>query len=67
MQRGRSYSKMNTALLREESFQEQLRKRWAEWSKQTKYYPTMVMWWKRVAKVHIKKLFIREGTVKRRE
>ena len=26
-----------------------------------------VMWWERVAKVHIKKLFIREGTVKRRE
>jgi len=35
--------------------------------KQTKKYPTMVMWWERVAKVHIKKLFIREGTAKRRE
>jgi len=27
----------------------------------------MVMWWERVAKMRIKKLFIREGTVKRRE
>jgi len=27
----------------------------------------MVMWWERVAKVHIKKLFVREGTVKRGE
>jgi len=27
----------------------------------------MVMWWERVAKVYIKKLFIHEGTVKRRE
>jgi len=27
----------------------------------------MVMWWERVAKMHINKLFIREGTVKRRE
>ena len=27
----------------------------------------MVMWWKRVAKVHIKKLFVREETVKRLE
>ena len=25
------------------------------------------MWWERLAKVHIKKLFIREGTLKRRE
>jgi len=58
---------MKTALLREESFQEQLRQRLAEWSKQTKNYPTMVMWSERVAKVHIKELFIREGTVKRRE
>jgi len=27
----------------------------------------MVMWWERVAKMHIKRLFICEGTVKRRE
>jgi len=27
----------------------------------------MVMWWERVAKLRIKKFFIREGTVKRRE
>jgi len=58
MRRGRSYWKMNTALLREESSQEQLQQRWAEWSKQTKNNPTMVMWWERVVKVHIKKLFI---------
>jgi len=64
MQHGRSYWKMNMALLRKESFQEQVRQRWSEWSKQTKNYPTMVMWWERVAKVHIKKLFIHEGTVK---
>jgi len=64
MRRGRSYWKMNTALLCEKSFKEQLRQRWAEWSKQTKNYPTMVMWCERVAKVHIKELFIREGTVK---
>jgi len=27
----------------------------------------MLMWWERVAKMRIKKIFIREGTVKRRE
>jgi exonuclease III len=67
MRRGRGYWKMNAALLSEERFQEQLRRCWTEWSKQTKNYPTMVMWWERVAKMRIKKLFIREGTVKRRE
>jgi len=67
MRRGRSYWKMNTALLCEKGFKEQLRQRWAEWSKQTKNYPTMVMWWERVANVHIKKLFIHERTLKRRE
>jgi hypothetical protein len=46
---------------------EQLRQRSAEWSKQTTNYPTMVMWWEREAKVHIKKLFILEGTVKRKK
>ena len=58
---------MNTALLREESFQEQLLPCWAEWPKETKNCPTMVMWWERVAKAQINKLFIREGTVKRRD
>jgi len=61
MRHGRSYWKMNTALLREESFQEHSRQRWAEWSKQTKNYPTMVMWWEQVAKMHIKKLHSLRG------
>ena len=56
MRRGRSYWKMNTALLSEERFQEQLRQFWTEWSKHTKNYTTMVMWWERVAKMRIKKL-----------
>ena len=58
MRRGRSYWMMNTALLCEERFQEQLRQCWTEWSKHTKNYPTMVMWRERVAKMRIKKLFI---------
>ena len=58
---------MNTALLSEERFQEHLRQCWTEWSKQAKNYHTMVMWWERVTKLRIKKLIIREETVKRRE
>jgi hypothetical protein len=67
MRIGRSCWRINTALLREEGFQEHLRQRWVDWPKQTKNYPNAVMWWERVAKVHIKKLFIREGIVKRQE
>ena len=67
MRRGRRYWKMNKALLCEEAIQEQLQQRWRERSKHTKNYPTLVMWWERVAKMRTKKLFIREGTVKRRE
>jgi hypothetical protein len=58
---------MNTALLSEERLHEPLQQCWTEWSKQTKNHTTMVMWWERVAKMRIKKLFSREGTVKRRE
>ena len=61
MRRGHGYWKMNTALLRDR-FQEQIRQCWAEWTKQIKHYPTMLLWWERVAKAHIKRLFIREGT-----
>jgi len=67
MRRGRSYWKMKTALLRDGTFQQLLRQRWTDWSKRTQHYPTLMMWWERVAKVLIKKFFIYERTVKRRE
>ena len=60
VRRGRIFWKMNTALL-------QHLRRWNDWSKRAKHYPTLVMWWERGVKVLIKKLFIYEGTVKRRE
>jgi len=58
---------MITALLRNKRFQGQLRQYSAEWTKQIEQYPTTVLWWERVAKAHIKRLFIREGTERRRE
>jgi hypothetical protein len=62
MRRGCSYCKVNRALLHDKRFLGQLWQYWADWTKQIKYYPTMVLWWERVAKVHIKRLFIQEGT-----
>lgn len=56
MRRGRIYWMMNTAFLRDETFQGHVRQRWAEWTKQTKKLPPMVLWWERVVKVHIKRL-----------
>jgi len=57
MRHGRSYWKMNAALLHEEGFQEELRQK-------LPYHGDVVG---TSAKAHIKRLFIREGTVKRQE
>jgi exonuclease III len=67
VRRGRSYWKMNTALLQDDHFLQQLRLRWTDWYRRAKYYPTLVMWWERAVKTLIKKFFIYEGTVIRRE
>jgi hypothetical protein len=65
--RGRSYWKMNTTLLGDKIFQRQLRKKWADWTKQIKHYPNMVLRLERVVKINIRLLFIEEGTEKRCE
>jgi len=57
---------MNTALLGDKNFQRQLPQKWADWTKQIKRYPIMILWWERVVKINIRKLFIGEGTEKRR-
>jgi hypothetical protein len=43
LRRGRAYWRTNTALLNDKTFQVQLRRRWAEWTKETKNYHTMVL------------------------
>jgi hypothetical protein len=55
---------MNTALLGDKNFQRQLPQKWADWTKQIKRYPIMILWWERVVKINIRKLFIGEGTEK---
>jgi hypothetical protein len=64
---GRDFWRMNMVLPREEVFLRQLTQRWTEWKILTKYYPHVVLWWERVAKVRLKGLFIRDGTERRRE
>ena len=65
--RGRSYWKMNTTLPGDKNFQRQLRQKWADWTKQIKHYPKIVLWWERVVKINVRRLFIGEGTETRRE
>jgi len=67
IRRGTGYWKMNAALLQNTSFQGKLLQQWARWKQQRKYFPDMVMWWKRAAKKQTRLLFMREGTEKRRD
>jgi hypothetical protein len=63
--RGRSYWKMNAALLREADVQETLLERWVGWKRQQNVYPHIVMWWERVVKNQICKLLTSEGARRR--
>ena len=45
VRRGRSYWKMNAALLREQVVQETLLQRWKGWRRLRNFHPPIVMWW----------------------
>jgi hypothetical protein len=64
--RGRSYVKMDAALLRDAGVRETLRQRWMGWRRERNLYPHIVMWWERLAKNQIRKL-ISEGAMSRRD
>ena len=64
--RGRSYAKMDAALLPDAGVLETLRQRWMGWRRQRNLYPHIVMWWERVARNQIRKL-ISEGAMSRRD
>lgn len=65
--RGRGYWRLNTALMREKSHIDTLQEQWEKWRTHKKHYPNSVMWWDRYTKRMIKKLFIKEGTERRRD
>jgi hypothetical protein len=65
IRRGRSYWKMNAALLREADVQKTLLQRWKGLIRQQTYYPHIVMWWERVVKNQIRKLLTSEGSRRR--
>jgi len=65
--RGRSYWKMDEALVREAGVLETVRRRWMCWRRQRNLYPHIGMWWEKVAKNQIWKLLISEGTMSRRD
>ena len=63
--RGRSYWKMDEALVREAGVLETVRRRWMCWRRQRNLYPHTVMWWERVAKSQKRKLLINAGAMRR--
>jgi len=67
IQRGRSYWKMDAALVRDDGVQKTLHQRWSGWKRQRNLYPNIVVWWERVAKTQLRKLLITEGAMRRRD
>jgi exonuclease III len=65
--RGRSYWKMNTSYLHETAFREVIKERWTQWQKHKKFYPNATTWWGRYVKGQLRRLFIAEGTGRRRD
>jgi len=65
--RGRGHWRMNTSVLREESFRRLLQQKWEIWRNHRKYYPTAILWWERYVKRMLKQTFTWEGAVRRRD
>jgi len=65
--RGRSYWKINSSLLKSETFDTEIGVQWAKWQKQKRFYKNSVTWWGQYVKKMIRKTFIAEGTNRRRD
>jgi len=65
--RGRGYWKMNISLLQDATFMSVVTTQWTRWQQQKGFYPNTVMWWGRYAKRMMRKIFIQEGTSRRRD
>jgi len=65
--RGRSYWKMNSSLLRSETFDTEIDVQWAKWQKHKRFDKNSVTWWGQYVKKMIRKTFIAEGTNRRRD
>jgi hypothetical protein len=63
---GKSYWKMNTSYLNEAAFRDVIKEHWTRWQRHKKFYPNAVTWWGRYVKGQIRRLFISEGTCRRR-
>jgi hypothetical protein len=63
VQRGRSYWKMDAALLSDTGVQETLQQGWMGWKRRRNLYHHIVIWWERVAKNQLRK-HITEGAMR---
>jgi hypothetical protein len=66
-ERGRGFGRMNISLLHDNTFYSEVARKWTEWARHKRYYPTIVLWWARFVKVKIRQLFAQEGTVQNRD
>jgi len=65
-ERGKSYWKIDTSYLQETTFRDVIKEQWMRWKRHKKFYPNDVTWWGRYVKGQTRRLFICEGTSRRR-
>jgi hypothetical protein len=66
-EQGRGYWKLNLSLLRDATFQEDLKTQWKTWSTCVRHYPNLLWWWIRSVKPKLKRLFMVEGAARKKD
>jgi hypothetical protein len=66
-ERGRGFWKLNVSLLQNNAFYDKVTQQWREWTRYQRYFPNLLTWWNRCAKVRIKRTFTVEGATRKRD
>jgi len=60
--RGKRRWYMNTSLIDDPHFRDNIKMEWSEWKKHIRRYPSIVHWWEHHVKRKVKYIFVHEGT-----
>ena len=64
---GRGYWKMNVAIMEDKYFVQSLKIKWNAWKQQRRNYDDVIIWWTRYIKQQLKRFFMHEGAIRRRD
>jgi len=60
--RGKETCYMNTSLIDDPHFRDEIKIEWSEWKNHIRRYSSIVHWWENHVKIKVKYLFVREET-----